>query len=958
MAASVRQELELTIKAVTEQAEEKLAGIDKTLTNLEEQISKVTGAYEENAQASQQVEAAAEKQTDATKKQSVQYESLSSTLEKTVLKYFSLKAVLGTVTALGREALESGAADMQGLARLQAVITTAGKSYALSARQVDDWASALERSKNVDKQGLMDAAAGLLTFENIDISSYERLFEISADLDAVWGNGIGPTLTSLGKVLEDPISGMDSLKRLGIVVSAETKNVVTSLINQNDKYEAQKVLLGEIQGKVSGVAQTIANTPVGQYENLIGAWKAWLGEAGKTLLLGFEGLGLSDFFWNKAKEFGDANRLDELGVLARSGNAKDSVSSWSTKDIEDAIALLKDAEDQYIYQFGPYSTYYPELLKTLQEILPIRLQEAAVAEEQAAADKTAQEQAAQRLATLEEQKDLTSQLQAIYDQTDQGRKEALENEIRLLEQQKEIDEFWAGAETDPELLKQFEARLKLYEAVIEAKQAELDGMTPIIEENTESYISKLFDGGDASSFILNIPVGFDFGRTGLQTLEEKLTSLKGQITKMWSAGPEDGDTGEWQSNLDILAGKYDEIEQKITAIKDAETLRSEASKLLATLVTEEEKKAANRISTEETLNKLVAEKLISEKQRDKLWEKAVKAGEMELTLAEAINAEFNKMGESLKKQFFSADALGSTISSTFSSIGESLASGESGMDGFSDSMGQFTQQILSQISQMSIAAGLRILAETGIAGLPIALGLFAIGGVSGIASGLMGGGQGIDDSIMDSMQDELDVRQKLAETINSSIDTEYELLRRQLDRNLIDVATFREGAGDLQTQRNEADARTALSSAAIAQVNALDAELSGMSGWDKFWSGRDEDINREVAQINALYSEIATASVERLRQIMQELESLGIKTGSIPAFASGGDFLTSGPQMIMVGDNPGGVERVTIRPVSSSSSSSAAGTGNVVQIFGDVYGIEDLRGKLELAGMKMEARHA
>tara|TARA_R110000824_G_scaffold397638_1_gene600727 strand:- start:108 stop:1799 length:1692 start_codon:yes stop_codon:yes gene_type:complete len=37
----------------------------------------------------------------------------------------------------------------------------------------------------------------------------------------------------------------------------------------------------------------------------------------------------------------------------------------------------------------------------------------------------------------------------------------------------------------------------------------------------------------------------------------------------------------------------------------------------------------------------------------------------------------------------------------------------------------------------------------------------------------------------------------------------------------------------------------------------------------------------------------------------------------LPSFAKGGDFITNGPQEILVGDNPGGRERVTIKPLSS-----------------------------------------
>jgi len=40
------------------------------------------------------------------------------------------------------------------------------------------------------------------------------------------------------------------------------------------------------------------------------------------------------------------------------------------------------------------------------------------------------------------------------------------------------------------------------------------------------------------------------------------------------------------------------------------------------------------------------------------------------------------------------------------------------------------------------------------------------------------------------------------------------------------------------------------------------------------------------------------------------------QTGSLPASGGGSDFVTSGPMLMMVGDNPGGVERVKVTPIS------------------------------------------
>ena len=85
------------------------------------------------------------------------------------------------------------------------------------------------------------------------------------------------------------------------------------------------------------------------------------------------------------------------------------------------------------------------------------------------------------------------------------------------------------------------------------------------------------------------------------------------------------------------------------------------------------------------------------------------------------------------------------------------------------------------------------------------------------------------------------------------------------------------------------------------------------------------------------------------------LKGLGIATGALgaaqagiiagqqpPAFARGGSFITGGQQMIMVGDNPGGRERVDITPLSSPDFGDAGGSGSInVNIMGNVIGTQE-----------------
>ena len=72
-----------------------------------------------------------------------------------------------------------------------------------------------------------------------------------------------------------------------------------------------------------------------------------------------------------------------------------------------------------------------------------------------------------------------------------------------------------------------------------------------------------------------------------------------------------------------------------------------------------------------------------------------------------------------------------------------------------------------------------------------------------------------------------------------------------------------------------------------------------------------------------LSSLIATTKAMQMAQVNAQ---------PLPSFAQGGDFVTSGPQMIQVGDNPGGRERVQVTPLSSPNIAGPQETHQVVNV--------------------------
>tara|TARA_R100001510_G_C7656816_1_gene217295 strand:+ start:3329 stop:5722 length:2394 start_codon:yes stop_codon:yes gene_type:complete len=110
-------------------------------------------------------------------------------------------------------------------------------------------------------------------------------------------------------------------------------------------------------------------------------------------------------------------------------------------------------------------------------------------------------------------------------------------------------------------------------------------------------------------------------------------------------------------------------------------------------------------------------------------------------------------------------------------------------------------------------------------------------------------------------------------------------------------------------------------------------------------------LQKSIAQIRLLAGVAAmagdlTAEARAARLIVGARITAGISAGLIaaqkmPNFATGGSFITQGPQQILVGDNPGGRERVDITPLSSPNIDGPEGSEVTVNIMGNVIGTQE-----------------
>ncbi len=123
---------------------------------------------------------------------------------------------------------------------------------------------------------------------------------------------------------------------------------------------------------------------------------------------------------------------------------------------------------------------------------------------------------------------------------------------------------------------------------------------------------------------------------------------------------------------------------------------------------------------------------------------------------------------------------------------------------------------------------------------------------------------------------------------------------------------------------------------AMAQIQAVMAQIQAQAALLRANPVTAPFAKQAMAQIPLLAATMGNLKASSAMQIM------GIAAQKPPAFARGGSFITQGQQMIMVGDNAGGRERVDITPLSTPDFGDAGGGASInVNIMGNVIGTQE-----------------
>lgn len=156
--------------------------------------------------------------------------------------------------------------------KVQQLLETTGYAAGLSAQELQRNAEKVALGTLASVEGIQEAQGALLTFKSVQGDTFLEAIGLAQDMAAVFGGTAKDKALQLGKALQDPLQGINALKRSGVSFSESQRDMIRTMVEAGDKAGAQRVILEELAGQVAGSAGAQAKGLAGSVDTLGQRW--------------------------------------------------------------------------------------------------------------------------------------------------------------------------------------------------------------------------------------------------------------------------------------------------------------------------------------------------------------------------------------------------------------------------------------------------------------------------------------------------------------------------------------------------------------------------------------------------------------------------------------------------------------------------------------------------------------
>jgi phage-related protein len=200
----------------------------------------------------------------------------------------AIGGVLATVGLIDflKESKKAADEQAQAIRVTEAVLKSTGGAAGVTGEDIERLSTRLSEMTGVQDDVIRSGANVLLTFTGIRNEAgkgndvFDQTLSVSQDVSAALHQDLQSSVIQLGKALNDPITGMTTLRRVGVSFTASQIQQAQAMQKSGNLMGAQKLILAELTKEFGGAAAA-ASTPA---ERAKAAWDAFKAEIGSQVL--------------------------------------------------------------------------------------------------------------------------------------------------------------------------------------------------------------------------------------------------------------------------------------------------------------------------------------------------------------------------------------------------------------------------------------------------------------------------------------------------------------------------------------------------------------------------------------------------------------------------------------------------------------------------------------------------
>lgn len=218
----------------------------------------------------------------ATQKTTKSFSNMATGLAKGAAAFAAVGIAGKAVLDFSKESIKLFGIQEKAEAQLAATIKSTGSAAGVTAKEMREYASALQSTTTFGDEAIIGAESLLLTFTNIGGPVLKDATATVLDMSQALGQDLKSSSIQIGKALNDPIKGLTALSRVGVSFTEQQKEQIKTMQEMGDVAGAQQLILAELNKEFGGSAAAAVDTYDGkiqQLSNTYGDLQEEIGEA-------------------------------------------------------------------------------------------------------------------------------------------------------------------------------------------------------------------------------------------------------------------------------------------------------------------------------------------------------------------------------------------------------------------------------------------------------------------------------------------------------------------------------------------------------------------------------------------------------------------------------------------------------------------------------------------------------